>query len=390
MYKCARWLTTGLLAAGMLPSVSYAQEGARNFNVLNRLRVEYDDNIYQSENNEQDSFKIIEALELSYNLNLEQSFLSLRYMPSLVYWEDRDEDDSDLHHAFDAVINHAFNPRTSFTFKNTFRLAENPESIDRDSVARENNDYIYNTANAALSYLVAEATRLEVAGRVLTLRYDEDAVADINDYDLYVGGLTLRHSLQPSTAVLGELRYETLGYENELRDSDTMYVGGGVEHIFNPAFLGNIRAGLQSRDFDSAAQGDRDTPYVDGSITFLPTPATRITAGASYSQFEADVNPFASRERTRVFASLAHDITAKVSGYLTAAHTLSQYDGDEAVGDTAVADGDEDLNQFSARATYELNRNNLLEASWQVLDLGSDVRNDFTRNRLSLGWIVKI
>jgi hypothetical protein len=125
-------------------------------------------------------------------------------------------------------------------------------------------------------------------------------------------------------------------------------------------------------------------------LTFLPTPATRLTAGLAYSQYEADVNPYASRERTRVFASLAQDFTAKITGYLTAAYTLSEYDGEEAVSDTPVADGDEDLSQISARTTYELNRNNLLEASWQFVDLASDVRSDFARNRLSLGWVLKI
>ena len=386
MSKNSKWWMTGMAVALTLPVVASAAESARNFHVVNRFRAEYDDNYTQTENNEQDSFKFIEQVDLMYNLNLDQTFLSLRYEPSFVYWTDRDDDDNDLHHAFDGILNHAFTPRLSLSLKDTFRFAENPELMDREAVVRQSNDYTYNTGNAALSYLLSEQTRVEAAGRIVTLTYDDDEVGDYGDYDIYVGGLTLRHAWKPETALLGEARYEDLQYANDLRDSQTIYVGAGAEHTFNPSFLGSLRAGLQSREFDSTVRDSKDTPYVDASVTLLPTPATRISSGVSYSQYETDIAPYASQERTRFYVSLAHDLTARISGYLTGAYTDGEYDRDETpTGD--VTDGSEERVQVSARATYKVNMAHHLELGYQFNDLSSDLRNDYTRNRVNVGWV---
>lgn len=377
-----------LLAIG-LPYGAWAGPQAKNWQVVNRLRLEYDDNVNETETDEQDSFKIIEQVNLSYNFNLEQTFLSLRYEPSFTWWSDREDDSTDLHHSFDGVLNHSFSRRVSISLKNTFRFAERPEVVERGTVTRENNDFIYNAALAALSYLMNQSTRLEAAGRSVILRYDEDDVAERNDYDILVGGLTVYRTLQPTTALLGEFRYEQLEYEDDERNSDTLYAGLGLEHTFNPQFLGSLRAGYQGRDFDQTASGSNDTPYVDATATLIPTARTRLTFGGSFAQVEADIFPYASTERVRLFASLAHDFTAKITGYLTGAYSEFSYDGEDTPrGD--LPDGDEDLIQFGARATYEVDRRNFLEAGWQLVDSSSDLRNDFTRNRVSIGWVLKL
>lgn len=383
-----KWCMAGIAVAMALPMVASAGENSRNFHAVNRLRVEYDDNIYQTGTDEEESWKFIEQIDLIYNLNLDQTFLSLRYQPSFIYWTDRD-DDTDLHHAFDGVLNHAFSPRTTLSLKDTFRLAEQTEQISTGNVAQERGDYIYNTFNAALSYLSSEQTRWELAGRITTLDYDEDIASQTSDYDIYVGGLTLRHDWKPATAVLGEARYEVLEYSNEDRNSDTIYAGAGVEHTFSPRLLGNLRGGIQARDFENAVSDSNETPYIDASVTWLPSGATRVTSGLSYGQFETDVAPFASQERSKIFVSLAHDITARISGYLTGAYTNGEYDKEETPS-ANVVDGDEQRVQASARASYEINMDNHLELSYQYSKLDSDVRRDYHRNRIGLGWVLKL
>ena len=382
------WWLVGVAVVVAQAEFANAGENRRNFHAVNRFRIEYDDNIAQTETNEDDSVKLIEQIDLIYNLNLDQTFLSLRYEPSFVYWSDRD-DDTDFHHAFDGSLSHAFNPRISLNLKDVFRFAERPELVERGSVVREENDYVYNSANATLSYLLRQGTRVEFSGRVVTLAYEEDFVANSQDYDIYVGGLTLRHTLRPNTVVFGEARYEDISYDEDARDSDTIYLGGGVEHTFNPSLLTSLRAGYQGRDFDQTERDSNDTPYVDASLTFLPSPATRISSGVSFSQYETDVSPFASQERTRVFVSIAHDLSARISAYLTGAYTNGDFDESETP-TGGVQDGSEDIVLFSARATYKVNRANHLEVGYQLTDLDSDIRTDFTRNRVNLGWVLKL
>lgn len=410
--RWSKWLCAFLFVLVALQGVVLAQgSGGRPLTVVNRIRVEYDDNIRQEDQDADSSLKIVEDLEFHLDMNLEQTFLSLRYRPSFVWWDDREEDDSDIHHDLDFILNHQFDPRLSLSIKDTFRLAELPELVEDNAIVRQQNDFIYNTLNGTLSVKMQPDTRLEVGGRHIMLRYDESDVGNREDYDLVVGGVTLRHQLLPETSIAGDLRYEQITYDNDDVDRGSSSIQGGLnlEHALSPNLLGNARAGYQHKEFDDSEIENESSPYVDASLTVLPSPATRITLGAGYSLFESGVFPYANQQRTRVFASLAHDVTAKVSCYLSAVYTQSDYDAEQIPGDaTGVVeevdeageplivvdyeDGTEDVTQVSARATYKVNRNNWLEAGWQYTQLESDLstREEFERNRLHVGWKIKL
>jgi len=369
--------------------LSFADETnhGRDFQLKNRLRFEYDDNINESKNNKQDSFKIEEELELIYNMNFEQSYVGLRYRPSFVWWDNRPSDSTDLHHDFDLDLSHTFSPRLTLSVKDSFLYAQQPELMDRGVTVRENDDYIYNRANADLSYLLRPQTRLEVGGRYNLLRYDNNKVSNLEDYDIYAGGATLRHQVSADTTISGDLRVEDITYDGPNRDSTSEYIGGGVENTFNPSFIGSLRAGLQHKDFSASSIDAQNQPYVDGAVTFLPSPRTRLSAGVGYSMFEADVYPYANQDRTLVYASVAHDLTGKISLFLTGSYQDSSYSGDQSVDQSLKSkDGSEEIIQVSASATYKVNRNNWIEAGYQFINLNSDVREDFDRNRVSVGW----
>ena len=369
--------------------LSFADEEShsQDFQLKNRIRFEYDDNIYESAAHKHGSFKIDEEIELIYNMNFEQSYVGLRYRPSFVWWADRPSDSTDLHHDFDLDLSHNFTPRLTLSAKETFLYAQQPQLMDRGVTIAENDNYIYNRANADISYLLRPETKLELGGRYTLLRYDNSKVSKLEDYDIYAGGATLRHQVSADTALSGEARVESITYAGPNRDSSSEYIGGGLEHTFNPAFLGNIRAGLQHKDFSAAHLSAKNQPYVDGALTYLPSPRTRLTAGAGYSMFESDVYPYANQDRTLIYASVAHDLTAKVSLFLTGSYQDSSYSGDQSIDKTLKnKDGSEEIVQISASATYKINRNNWLEAGYQYLSLNSDVRNDFDRNRVSVGW----
>ena len=368
-------------------------EGGRTVHVYNRLRVEYDDNIFQKENDEDDSVKIIEELDISLNISLPQSFIGLHYKPSFIWWDDRD-DDTDFHHSFDGVFNHNFSPRLSISLKDRFRLAELPDEISGGTVIRENNDYIYNALNGTITAKFSPETALDIGGRYVLLQYDEDSVSNRQDYDRYVGGISLSHELKPTTTVSGDARIEDISYDlknvenSNLRDSTSLFVGFGIDQTFNPNLLGSLRAGYQRKDFDEVAEDTKDSPFFDANVTVLPVPSTRLTLGAAFSQVETDLFPFSNQERTRFYATVAQEVTAKINAFVSANYADSDFDADEgqAQGGTSLTDGNEDIISASVRGTYELNRNHVLEAGWQVVDVDSDFGRTFTRNRVNLGW----
>jgi hypothetical protein len=387
--KATRWIGIFVLTAAMLPSLCSGAELRRNFHAVSRLRLEYDDNIYQTQDDEQDSMKFIADIDFSFDVNREQMFLSLRYMPIFIYWDDRPEDDTDLNHAFDGTFKYDFTPRMSVRIKDTFRLSQDAVANPRQTSVALNNDYIYNSLDGTLSYLVQSPTRLSLAGRWITLAYDEQEVADVNDYDIYVGGVTLRHSLRPSTGILADFRYQTVEYATSERDYDSYFLGAGVEQVFSPSLLGSLRAGYQYVEYDTAAVGDDDNPYGDASLTWLPVPRLRLSLVGSYSIDESTLSPYSSQERARIGASIGYDITAKLSAYLAGSYNDSQYEGTTAPEGTTVPDADEDWSTINARLTYQVTERNWLELSYQHTDLDSEAKRDYSRNRGGAGWVYK-
>lgn len=395
--KCIKWLVVIPVVVFLFQSVAWGQqaERAKPYQIQNRLRVEYDDNIYQETKDENDSWKIIEEVIFQLNVRyLEQSHLSLRYRPSYVYWFDREPDKSDLNHDLDVVLNHKFSPRLSLSLVETLRRGELPELVDGNILVREKDDFWYNTFNATLGIGVRPNSRLDVAGRYVLLRYDDDTTADTEDFDLFVGGLTWRQQWLPETALLLELRGEEIEYEGPDRGSQSLFAGVGVEQMFSPKIVASARGGYQRKEFNKSELGSEESPYGDVALTFLVTPDLRLSAGAGHSLFETDVYPFANQERSQIFGSIAYDATARLALYLTGSYTMGDYDASQAVEQNVVKSGDEAYVQASARATYKINRSNWLEAGWQFVDLDSDIRTvagdkyraSFQRNRFDVGW----
>lgn len=386
-------IRAALLVGIIFQVASQAGEGSRFWHISNRIGIEYDDNVRQETVDKDDSIKITEKIEFKANFNLQNTFVGLSYSPSFTYWDDRDEDESDVHHYLNLNLTHEFSPRISVSIKDTFLRAEQPELVERGSIFREENDFDQNDLNANLNLALLPGTSLAASGRYLSLGYDEDDVSAREDYELYVAGLTLRHQLKPSAEVHADLRYEMIEYDKaDGRDSDTFSMGVGADQTFTPNFIGSARAGYSLKDFDNAVAEDTDSPYADISLTLLPSPATRITAGAGYSLFEASVSPYVNQDRLRLFASVAHDVTARIGMFFAVTYTDGDYDGDEVAGNIAAADGSEEALLLSARANYQINRSNSVELSYKFIDFSSDLegRIDYERNRLSLGWRVQL
>lgn len=108
--------------------------------------------------------------------------------------------------------------------------------------------------------------------------------------------------------------------------------------------------------------------------------------------FEADVYPYTSQDRTIMFVSVARDLTAKLSLYLAASYQSSDYSADRAIDDLGVpaSGGEEEVTQGSLRLAYQVNARNSVEFNYQYIDLTSDLREEFDRNRVSIGWRLDI
>lgn len=372
----------------------------------NRLRLGYDDNVYQAgdatasdgstvTHDKTDSFRVIEELELLVNMDLQRTYLGLRYRPSLVWYADRKDEDTDFLQDLDFNFVQKFTPSLVLSISDTLRASQLPELQDANYVVRAKDDNYYNSALATLSYSVLPETRLDLSGRYILLRYTEDDHENDNYYSA-VGGLTLRQQLASRTTIMGDLRYRTVVYDEadatHNRDANSVFAGLGAEQTFNPKLLGSLRAGVENRMYNSDVADDNTQPYGELSMTFLPTPATRFTGAASYSIYESDVAFYLSQNRTYLSLSFAHDFTTKLNFYASAAYSLNQYEADYSLDQANLGDADENSYLISTRLSYRLNRINWLEIGYQYVQLDSDLANreSYKRNRFDIGWKIQL
>jgi len=380
--------TLSILATG-LPAM--AEEGANPFEFHNRLRLEYDDNIFETNLTKEESWKIIEEPIFRLKTKQANTFIQLDYMPSLIYWFDRPSDDTDLQHQLDAALTQDFSPRTTLSLRETFRYSELPELIQDDVIVRGNNDYLYNSFSAALRQGLTQTTSVEFEGRHVVLAYDDSALADTSDYTQVTGGADLIHQASPNTAISGQFRFTSFDYEDDLRDADSTQIGLALNQVVGKSLALDLRGGFEEQDYDSAAKNTTDSPYGDIGLVFTPNPDTRINIGAGYSLAQTPTSKFTSQERFTMRAGLAQKLSARLALSLTGSFTMGSFDADQstaAFNSASDTEGDEDILRLSAKMNYEINKRNFLEASYQYVELESDIRDaqDYDRSRISLGW----
>lgn len=391
-----------------------AAEGKRPVHLQNRIHVELDDNVYRSDGNEEESFRITDSLVLSVDKELEAGFLGLRLGTAYTWWDDRPSDDNDWRHVVDFIFNQDLSRRLSLGLLESFVYVERPELESDDGLLnRPDSSYYYNTLNASLEGMVSKTARLTGSARYQLIRYDDDDLADRDDYDIYSAGLTYATLLGKEASVFVDGRFEQTTYTGEGeatsgalpgtdgvvadevpdRGATSYALGVGGEQMFSPNLMGRLRVGYTMKDLEAANQDDESAPYAEASLTVLPSPQTSLTLGAAYSLYQSSLLTFANQQRTTASVNLGHDVTAKVKLNVGASYVHSDYeaqDSVDAVDEALVEDGSEDAVTMRARVSYRLNRTNSLEAGWRYTDFSSDYRADYGRNLYDIAWRVNL
>ena len=385
-----------LVALISAPFAGFSQEKENPIEIFNRVGVEYDDNIRQASTGEASSLKISEDVEFVVNFDNDISLFSMRYNPSFVYWENRPEDDTDLHHQFDLVFDRELSPRAALSIKDVFRLAEMPELIDdgNGALVREDNDFIYNSLSGGLNAQMTANLTGVLDARHSLLAYDDADIASVNDYETVTVGADVGRQLQPRTGIEGQARFTGADYEDDFRDYDAIQIGAKISHHVSARLQSTLRAGYETRSFDEVSE-DADSPYVDGQLTYVVAQDTRVNGGLGFGLSQTPLSEFASSERVSVYGGITHDLNARLTLNLSAQAFNSEYSVDEATDafDPATDQaGTEDVLRLSARLSYKLNQTNWLEAGWQYAELDSEVRSEsnYERNRLHLGWKIHL
>ncbi len=413
--KMSGWgVVAAVLTAG---AIVMAAEGERPFHVENYLRLGYDDNVTYAERDKIDTFFIREELSLSFDKTYETGFLGLRYRPALDWYEDLGKDsETEWNHAVDVNWMQMLGRRISLAIAETFIQYDRSEVVDSDGVLRQPNyGYWYNTAAGTLTALLTPTLRLSGSLRYQIFRYDDNLIAEREDYDIWAYGVSLGTQVGKATTVYvdgtieditydGSGKTQTVvvpGYRGQVvdvipnRDATTYNVGLGVERVFSPNLLGRFRGGYTFKDMEAANQSDDDSPYGEAQVTIIPVPTTRLTLAAAYSLYQSGLQTFATQTRTTLSASLAHDLTSRITLSILGAYYQSDYDAENSVNlvkPEEVEDGSETSTSVGARISYRLDRNNWIDLGYSYSSFDSDLRlrDSVDRNRFDVAWKIRL
>lgn len=347
----------------------------------------YDSNIFGAASDEIDSLVWTASSSIAFNASVtDQTFLSARYGATLDYVEDRPDHKDLLSHDLFARVAHAFSPKTTIDFYDTYTISKNPEELlpgTQGSAAGEvvNTDQSFkrNVLDGRFTTAVTEKGDVTLKARTTDYRYDNANLAAKLDRVENLFGVAGAYAVRPETKAIAEYRFQTIRYDTESvassagfgnKDKDSHFVLAGVDHTVGPKLSASARLGAEFRE----RKGDRseEAPYAEFSGRYAYGQKSYLAAGYAYTLEEnSNVETYTDTQVNRFFVNVEHALTAMIvaSGSLTYEPSVLQ-------GRRGVSpDRDETTTRFGAGLTYLAPKNWSVTATLDVDNVDSDDPN---------------
>ena len=390
-----------LLGVSMMSTVAFAGWTGKDgtLHVQNSFRVGYDDNYYMSTDNEEGTPFVTDILNISGELNFSsRTDLLLYWQPEFRYFMDNNIDSQAVSYQdVYARLSHLVSQRLSVQVSDHFRYQQKDGRSDLGRTGNQN--YFQNTLQGAMDVAVSELGSLKVSGGYDLRRWDDRDYGDDNDYDHYDADLSFFHEIRPDTTkgLVGAAYADHVYRDSDRGDWYSVTAFGGVDHIFTPNVTGILRLGGTYSRVD--LKNDDNTsvsPYLKAGLDYAPTQRTSFNLAAGYSFQQSDNSIYNGEEGFNVAIGLRHDLTAKISLATSLTYIYSMFDGDYFRDDLGsgfkIDDTKENYFKYSLRGSYQINRNNFLDAGYEYTYRNSDTTylTDYNRNRFDIGWRLRL
>jgi hypothetical protein len=391
-----------LLAVCLVSGSAFAQaerdERERVFRVQNSVRVGYDDNVYQTKKKDGTGF-ITDIINISGKLNFSsRTDMLLYWQPEFRYRFDADPNFVNYQDLY-ARLNHALSQRTFLRISDRFRYQD--KEGQTGIITSENQNYIENDLMGALDVNLNSLSQVNLGAGYLFRTWDDENYGETrgNDFDQYTLNGSYIRELRPNTTtgMLGA-NYTDLEYEGSRGGYDALALFLGADHNFSPSVFGNIRAGATFSEVESKMflSGEKETndntaPYLQAGLNFNPTARTSLNGSLGYSVYRAENSFYNAQDRFNLGIGLRHDLTGKISLSSAISYIHSVYDSEYARGGGGiVGDATDDYFKFSLRGSYQINRNNFVDAGYEFSNRSSDELQEYDRNRVDIGWRLRL
>ena len=311
---------TGLQAA-YAPGLS-TMETSKPWTVSATLRGFYDDNYTTApKGSELHSFGFEVRPSLGLNISTSQTYIGLRYVYDLKYYEDRPNNSFDHTHQFDAVLSHTISERYSLDLSDSFVIAQEPELLAPTGgvFVRTDGNNIRNQASASFHAQLTTVLSLMLGYDNTLIDYQQDASdvaaaggteasrSALLDRMEHLARINLRWQALPQTLGILGYQFGIVDYtSNEsldplfdptgavspsnIRNSRSHYVYLGADHTFRPDLTASVRVGGQYTEYVNNPAGETTlSPYVDASATYTYMPGSFVQLGLKHARNATDV-----------------------------------------------------------------------------------------------------
>lgn len=383
-----------LVGLSLVSATAFAAK-ERSFRVQNSVRLGYDDNVYQSQNKTGSAF-ITDIVNLTGKLSFSsRSDMSLYWQPEFRYRMDADPKMVTYQDLY-ARFNHAVSQRTFLQVSDRFRYQQKDGQAGNTS--QNNQNYLENDLMGALDYTINSLSQMKVGAGYEFRKWDDKAYGQgnrNNDYDqLRADGSYIRE-LRPNTTqgILG-LNYVDHTYNGDRGGFDSTTLYGGIDQNFNPNVIGNARLGASFSNIDSSgSSSDATSPYLQAGLEVNPTARTSFTGSLAYSLQRTDNSIYNAQDQFKLGLGVRHDLTGKISLSSTISYIYSYYDSSYTSGlATDPGTANENYFVFNLRGSYQINRNNFVDAGYQFSDRSNDslYLGEYDRNTVDIGWRLRL
>ena len=327
-----------------------------------------------------------------------------------------------------AKIAHSVSPTLSFELANNLRIAQEPE-IEVGTVRRVANsdpvsgfprairgeqDYLHNQASFYATQMLSDTYSIYAGYANTVFNFDDPSFSALLDRMEHTPLVHLKAQLRPNTVGLIGYRFKAVDFNGdkikyfqgttpaetdpEIRDSDSHYIYAGLDHAFTPTLQGSVRLGAQFTKFsnvnknnDEPVDDNSASPFADANLSYGYAEGSHFQIGVKHErnrhdlafEFDDDGGLILDQKQTVVYASVNHQLTAKLNASLVGHYLNGTY---ESVGDV---DGDNDEYwAFGLSLDYAINPYLAAEAGYNFDDYESGVLPQFRsydRNRVYVG-----
>ena len=414
--------SAGILALSATVLNAYDPEMTRQltgrpWTVAATVRGFYDDNVATSPNRlEHDSFGIEVSPSAHLNLPLEQTFISLGYIYSLKWYEDREPRNYDQSHEFNGKLRHQFGPKNDIGVDDSFVITSEPTIADRFGIIstptrlRTRSNITHNRGAIEFNTWFSQQIGLSLGYVNNWYDYEQENTPGVIgsrsallDRIEHLFRADLRYQVNPSLVALVGYMFGINDYtgddviaiqpltgrplKSDFRDNYTHRVYVGADYDITAKLRASARVGGEFTDFHESGENSAN-PYADVSLTYVYMPGSTVDVGVRHTRNATDVSavnprngrPTLDAETTVLYGQITHKITHNLTGSLIGQYQSSTFN------DGLNDDNGEDLFLVGINFEYRFNRHLSAEAGYNYDNLDSDIHGrSYDRNRVYVG-----